>query len=214
MLKYVVAAGGARRWVLMKSKRTDYASSAEWLADVKKNDFWLSELQALQNSTPDDLSNIRERAVRKLGRGLTFEFWDSKHDVARVVELVWEEDSLSLPKLMMQTIGMLMLEWLEQHAGCIQNVPNQLKSEEAEKIKKRLVDAELLTNDWKPNKLSGTERALVAREVCVKLKINNVWQVFGQLWNEKPETLRSYLNKALDQKKSSEFLEKLKNTLY
>ena len=45
------------------------------------------------------------------------------------------------------------------------------------------------------------------------LNMDGTRVVFGQLWNEKPETLRSYLNKALEQKKSLEFQERLKNIL-
>ena len=51
------------------------------------------------------------------------------------------------------------------------------------------------------------------KAVSNRLNINEVWQVFGELWNEKPETLRSYLNKALDQKKSLKFQDRLKNIL-
>lgn len=93
------------------------------------------------------------------------------------------------------------------------DVPEKLKTEKAEKLMKALVKAGLLTEDWQPNGLTGSERALVARGVCERLGINEVWQVFGKLWNEKPETLRSYLNKALDQKKSMEFLDKLNDIL-
>ena len=75
------------------------------------------------------------------------------------------------------------------------------------------MDAGLLNEDWQPLDLSGTERALVAKAVSEHLNINEVWQVFGQLWGEKPETLRSYLNKALDQKKSLKFQDLLKNII-
>ena len=92
-------------------------------------------------------------------------------------------------------------------------VPEQLKSEAAEALKEDLVDAGMLTADWQPIDLSGTERALVAKAVSERLKINEIWQVFGQLWGEKPETLRSYLNKALDQKKSLIFQDRLKEIL-
>jgi hypothetical protein len=53
----------------------------------------------------------------------------------------------------------------------------------------------------------------LARTVSEHLNINDVWQVFGQLWDENPETLRSYFNKAMEQKKSLKFQEKLKNIL-
>ncbi len=93
------------------------------------------------------------------------------------------------------------------------DIPEKLKSPEAEELMEDLVDASLLTEDWQPRGLSGSERGLLAKEVCQRLGINDVWQIFGGLWNEKPETLRSYLNKALDQKKSLLFQEKLKNIL-
>lgn len=94
------------------------------------------------------------------------------------------------------------------------DVPERLQTDEAEALMERLVDAGLLTDGWQPDGLSGTERALVAKAVCERLRINEVWQVFGQLWNEKPETLRSYLNKALEQKKSLAFQDRLKNIIY
>jgi hypothetical protein len=92
-------------------------------------------------------------------------------------------------------------------------VPERLKTEEAEELMDKLVDAGMLTEEWQANGLSCSERALLAKNVCDKLKINDVWQVFGMLWNERPETLRSYFNKALDQKKSLKYQDKLKNVL-
>lgn len=94
-----------------------------------------------------------------------------------------------------------------------EDIPKKLKSEEAEELMEDLVDAGLIDDNWQPKTLSGPERGLLAREVSSHLGINDVWQVFGKLWNEKPETLRSYLNKALDQKKSLEFQENLKNIM-
>ena len=92
-------------------------------------------------------------------------------------------------------------------------VPERLTTADAEELMEDLVDAGILHDDWQPNGLSGTERALVAKAVCDRLDIKEVWQVFGHLWNEKPETLRSYLNKALEQKKSLEYQDKLKKIL-
>jgi hypothetical protein len=92
-------------------------------------------------------------------------------------------------------------------------VPERLNTEEAEELMDKLVDAGMLTEEWQANGLSCSERALLAKNVCDKLKINDVWQVFGMLWNERPETLRSYFNKALNQKKSLKYQDKLKNVL-
>ena len=94
-----------------------------------------------------------------------------------------------------------------------QEVPERLTTETARATMVLLVDAGLLSADWQPVGLSGAERGLVARAVCERLMIEDVWQVFGLLWNEKPETLRSYFNKALEQKKSLEFQDRLKNIL-
>ena len=93
------------------------------------------------------------------------------------------------------------------------DTPERLRSEGAEELMEQMVDEGLLTEEWQPAGLSGTERALVARAVCERLGINEVWQVFGSLWNEKPETLRGYFNKALEQRKSLEFQERLKKLL-
>lgn len=96
------------------------------------------------------------------------------------------------------------------NSGC---VPEKLKTEEAKQLMADLVDAGMLTENWQPNGLSGTERALVAKAVCDRLEVNEVWQLFGQLWGENPETLRAYYNKAMDQKKSLKYQDKLKNIL-
>lgn len=93
-------------------------------------------------------------------------------------------------------------------------VPEPLQSEDAREWMEALVDAGLLDGQWQPKNLSGSERGLVAKAVCELLKINDVWMVFGKLWNEKPETLRSYFNKAMNQTKSLDFQDKLKKILH
>ena len=90
-------------------------------------------------------------------------------------------------------------------------VSEKLKTDKAYELMGKLVAAEVLKEDWQPNGLSGSERGLVARAVCERLDISDTWQVFGQLWGEKPETLRRYFNKALEQKKSLDFQDRLKD---
>ena len=198
---------------MMSNNRGDYASASEWLSVLRKDGLWLSQLQQLQDPSAD-AGALRAAAIRKIGQGETFEFWDSyQHQVDPVVMEVWEISELTLPKLKIQTIGMLSIEWLEQHACGVREVPEKLNTNEAKEVMADVVDAGLLKENWQPNGLSGTERALVAKTVCEQLEINEVWQVFGQLWGEKPETLRSYLNKALEQKKSLKFQDRLKNIL-
>ena len=90
------------------------------------------------------------------------------------------------------------------------DVPAQLKTEEERRLMGLLVDAEVLSEDWQPKGLSGSERSLVAKAVCDRLEVNEVWKVFGVLWNERQETLRSYYNKAMNQAKSLDYQDKLK----
>lgn len=92
-------------------------------------------------------------------------------------------------------------------------LPDVLATKEATEMLENLYEAGLLNEDWQPAELSGSERGLVARAVCERLEINDMWQVFGQLWGEKPETLRGYFNKALGQRKALLFQDKLKKIL-
>jgi len=199
---------------MMSFIREEYASASDWLSALKKGEEWTLYLKKLQHAAPGDMSRLRGDAMRRIGKGKTFEYWDIfSHNVELTVEKVWRIAELTLPKLEIQTVGMLSIEWLDQHAIDCPNVPEKLKSAEAGVLMGYLVEAGVLNGDWQPVRLSGSERALVAKAVCDRLDIKEVWQVFGQLWNEKPETLRSYLNKALEQRKSLDFQEKLRNIL-
>ena len=102
---------------MMSSNRRDYGSSSDWLSALRQDEAWQSQLQRLQTSADGDVNMHREDAVRRIGRGETFEFWEiHRHQVERVVSEVWDMAELSLPKLKIQTIGMLSMEWLEQQA--------------------------------------------------------------------------------------------------
>lgn len=96
------------------------------------------------------------------------------------------------------------------YKGEKRSLPEVLMTEKAKEMLTKLVDADLLTDQWEPRNLSGAERALVARALSDRLGIIDVWQVFGQLWGLKPETLRASFNKALEQKKSLGFQDRLK----
>ena len=99
---------------MMSNSRGEYASPSLWLSALRQDGLWLSQLQQLQDPKAD-ISALREVAMRKIGQGLTFEFWDSyRHQVEPVVMEVWGIEELTLPKLKIQTIGMLSMEWIEQ----------------------------------------------------------------------------------------------------
>ena len=91
-----------------------------------------------------------------------------------------------------------------------EEVSEQLRSERAERLKERLTDAGMLSDDWQPAGLSNTEKALLAKAVSDRLGIKEVWQVFGRLWNVKPDSMRAYFNRALEQKKSLSFQDRIK----
>lgn len=102
---------------MISNNRADYGSADEWLSALKQDELWLSQLQQLQNSKPSDASRLRGIAYEKIGKGETYGFWDSyNHQVEPVVREVWEIAELSLPKLKIQTIGMLSMEWLYQQS--------------------------------------------------------------------------------------------------
>ena len=100
---------------MMSNNRKDYGSASEWLAALRQDDAWLSQLQKLQSSPESDISKHHEEAVRRIGNGETCEFWEIyQHKVESVVAEVWEIAELTLIKLKIQTIGMLSIEWLER----------------------------------------------------------------------------------------------------
>ena len=103
---------------MMSNNRAEYGSAAEWLAALRQDDAWLYQLQRLQDSSENDFNIHRDDAIRRIGNGETYEFWDIyQHKVEPVVAEVWQIAELSLIKLKIQTIGMLSIEWLEQHAS-------------------------------------------------------------------------------------------------
>ncbi len=93
------------------------------------------------------------------------------------------------------------------------DIPEALRGEKAQELMENLVDVGLLDEHWQPVSLSGSEKALLAKKISERLDICEVWKVFGQLWNEKSETMRGYYNKALGQKKSLEFQDRIKKSL-
>lgn len=101
---------------MMSSNRKDYGSATEWLSALRQDEAWLSQRLQLQEMSAADMSAHRDEALRRIGNGETFEFWKIyQHQVEPVVSEVWEIAELSLPKLKIQVIGMLSMEWIEQH---------------------------------------------------------------------------------------------------
>ena len=95
----------------------------------------------------------------------------------------------------------------------MKEIPDILQTEDAKSVLGNFIYNRLLTEELQPIDLSKPEQAILARVISERLEIKDVWQVFGKLWQVRPETLRNYYNKALDQRKSLDFQDKLKNIL-
>ncbi len=76
-------------------------------------------------------------------------------------------------------------------------MPEALRSEEAEKLMEALVDEGLLDEAWQPVGLSRPQAAMLADRVAEVLGIKNKWKVFEQLWNRK--NLRNDYNTAINE---------------
>lgn len=178
---------------MMSNNRADYGSASEWLSALKQDELWLSQLQQL-GAPSADRAALHQAALRKIGQTLTFEFWDSYgHRVEPVVSEVWEIAELSLPKLKIQTIGMLSMEWLEQQektdghvqqgSGSQSGLTGKLASEEAMRYWKRLQEAGFVDERCQLKQDTTRKQAMYIAEVFAeRLGIGSKWKTFERLW--------------------------------
>ena len=87
----------------------------------------------------------------------------------------------------------------EQDAGeglCVEEkeIPEALRSKEAEELMEALVEKGLLDDAWQPLGLSRPQAAMLADRVAEVLGIGNKWKTFEQLWHRK--NLRNDYNTA------------------
>ena len=178
---------------MMSNNRAEYGSASEWLSALKQDELWLSQLQQLEAPSADR-ATLRDAALRKIGQTLTFEFWDSYgHRVEPVVSEVWEIAELTLPKLKIQTIGMLSMEWLEkqektddrvqQGSGSQSGLTDKLASEEAMQYWKRLQQKGFVDADCHLLPETTRKQAMYIAEVFAeRLGIGSKWKTFERLW--------------------------------
>ena len=166
---------------MMSNSRGEYASPSLWLSALRQDGLWLSQLQQLQDPKAD-ISALREVAMRKIGQGLTFEFWDSyRHQVEPVVMEVWGIEELTLPKLKIQTIGMLSMEWIEQQTTTTKKT--KLETDEAKKYWLRLEEAGFTDANCALMPETTRKQAMYIAELFAeKLGIKSKWKIFEQLW--------------------------------
>lgn len=92
-------------------------------------------------------------------------------------------------------------------------LPEALTTPQAQALLDKLGTAGLVDAHWQPTALKGEQRGLLAGEVAARLGIATPWVLFGGLWGEKPDTLRSYFNKGMGSKNGTAFLDRMKQAL-
>ena len=88
-------------------------------------------------------------------------------------------------------------------------MPDELKTEKAQKIMHNLMDIGVVTEDFMPLGISTSEAAVLAYQIGIELEIKNIWSVFGNYWGPNPNSMRTACNRGMDQKKTAAFLEKV-----
>ena len=88
-------------------------------------------------------------------------------------------------------------------------MPEELKTDKAQRIKNNLMDIGVVTEDFMPLGISTSEAAVLAYQIGIELEIKNIWSVFGNYWGPNSNSMRTACNRGMDQKKTAAFLEKV-----
>ena len=88
-------------------------------------------------------------------------------------------------------------------------MPEELKTEKAQKIMQNLMDIGVVTEDFMPSGISTSEAAVLAYQIGIELETKNIWSVFGNYWGPNPNSMRAAYNRGMEQKKTIPFLEKV-----
>lgn len=89
-------------------------------------------------------------------------------------------------------------------------MPEELKTDKAQRIKNNLIEIGVVTEDFMPLGISTSEAAVLAYQIGIELEIKNIWSVFGNYWGPNPNSMRTACNRGMDQKKTAAFLDKVK----
>ena len=93
------------------------------------------------------------------------------------------------------------------------DIPAVFSSPDSITLMQRLIDHHLMDDDFQPIGLTWSERSILVDELSSRLNIVDKWQTFGTLWHLKPQALRSAYNKAMEQKKTSAFFDKIRSAM-
>lgn len=126
---------------------------------------------------------------------------------------------MSGQRMIIMNAGSSYFEHVENYYGsnaCEQNscrnaeMPEELKTDKAQRIKNNLMDIGVVTEDFMPLGISTSEAAVLAYQIGIELEIKNIWSVFGNYWGPNPNSMRTACNRGMDQKKTAAFLDKVK----
>ena len=78
-------------------------------------------------------------------------------------------------------------------------LPDVLCTPQAEALLAKLCDAGMLDAHWQPVGLSFSEKGTLIDYIAEKLGIRSKWKLFGTLWNDDAETLRTSKARGLEQ---------------
>ena len=103
---------------------------------------------------------------------------------------------------------------VSQHeAQAAQDVPDIFTTSESMALMQKLIEHRFIDEALQPIALSWAERSILVDELSARLHISDKWQAFGALWHLKPQSLRSAYNKAMEQKKTSLFFDRIREAI-
>lgn len=92
-------------------------------------------------------------------------------------------------------------------------VPDVFTTAASMALLQKLIDHHFIDATFQPIGLSWAERSILVDELAARLNIIDKWQTFGTLWHVKPQVLRSAYNRAMDQKKTSLFFDRIRDAM-
>ena len=88
-------------------------------------------------------------------------------------------------------------------------LPDVLCTPQAEALLAKLCDAGMLDAHWQPVGLTFSEKGTLIDYIAEKLGIRSKWKLFGTLWNDDAETLRTSKARGLEQESTWSFRSRL-----
>ena len=99
---------------------------------------------------------------------------------------------------------------LKQPQSTPTDMPDVLRTPEAEALLAKLCGAGLLDKQWQPVGLSLSEKGTLIEYMAEELGIRSKWKFFANLWQTDSETLRTAKARGLEQNKTWDFRSRLK----